>query len=443
MQPGDHDFVLQGHARLDHAHIADQIAGRHAPLLDHVLVVDHQQITPKLIGAEGNVRHQESIDVLFDRHPHPHEIARQQRHISVFEDAPDRERASRGVDIRRDVIDQSVARIACLNLQADLDRDGADRIGRDLAFRPFGLDAQDVGFAQGEIHPDRVDLDRGREFGGRGAPHILPDRNLMGGDHAIERRVHPRVGVFDRRLLRRRFGLLHVSPGRVPLRQSLVDRGLGREVLLPQLRLTDVFRLGLFDLRIRGGLRRLCLLQLAQIGKRLDGEQHIALLDHLAVLIADVLQEAGHSGDQIDLVDGGRVAGRFDIARDLLLCRRRDQYLGRRRCRKLVGRFAARQNQHGAGEQHARCRTRGNPATRYGTTSQHPTLPTAKFTARQSESRGLLTTALTFDRSTVPPRSSSAVGLTVAWLPHTVIVGLDPATRASTAGGGLPGQARQ
>ena len=80
-----------------------------------------------------------------------------------------------------------------------------------------------------------------------------------------------------------------------------------------QLGLPVVFGLRLLDRRLRARLRRLRLLELEIVALGLDGEEHGALLHHVAVLVVHALEEARYTGDQVGGVDGGGVAGRVEV----------------------------------------------------------------------------------------------------------------------------------
>ena len=195
----------------------------------------------------------------------------------------------------------------------------------------IGAHLQHVALAGGEIHPDRIELHDGGEHGRRVGADQLADRDLPRGHHAVERRGH--VGIAEIDLGLPFIGLrgLQVGLRGVALRQRLVVIGLGRHLLGHQSGLPVIFGLRLGQGRLvadHGGLGRV---HLELVRLRLDGEQRRALLDEVAVLVADRLHEALHARDQIDRIDGRRVAGRFEIAGDVLLDRRGDRDLRRRR----------------------------------------------------------------------------------------------------------------
>jgi hypothetical protein len=101
---------------------------------------------------------------------------------------------------------------------------------------------------------------------------------------------------------------------------------LGDQIGLPL-----VFLLVLHQARLRAddGRFRGDHFELVRLG--LDGEQRRALFDEIAIGIADRLHETLHARDQINRVDGRRIAGRLVIARDVLRDGRGNGDLGRRR----------------------------------------------------------------------------------------------------------------
>jgi len=113
--------------------------------------------------------------------------------------------------------------------------------------------------------------------------------------------------------------------------ERFVVVGLGRHQLGHQVGLALV--LGFVLLERRGGAdhRRLRRLDLEPVRLRLDGEQRGALLDEVAVGIADGLHEPLHARHQIDRIDGRRVAGRLEIIGHFALDGIGDGDLGRRR----------------------------------------------------------------------------------------------------------------
>jgi len=93
---------------------------------------------------------------------------------------------------------------------------------------------------------------------------------------------------------------------------ALVDRGL-RDVLVAhqflaalELQLgVHLRRLGLGDVRAR-------LLDGRLVGRLLDAEQQVALLDVLSLFEVSLLEKALHAGDDIDLIDRGEASDVVD-----------------------------------------------------------------------------------------------------------------------------------
>src|SRR5579872_4660051 len=55
----DHHAIILGKAFIDDAQVADQLARLDLALLDDIVLVDHENITAGLIGAERDVGHQQ------------------------------------------------------------------------------------------------------------------------------------------------------------------------------------------------------------------------------------------------------------------------------------------------------------------------------------------------------------------------------------------------
>ena len=151
-------------AAFDHAQIADHLPGLHLALLDDVVLVDHEHIAAALIGAERNVGHQQSRSRL-RRNAHAHEVTGQQRVIAVFQSGARRQRAGRGIDVGRHVIELALVRIAGFGLQPDFDGKPDQRRRRLAAARQYRSHLQHVAFARREIHPDRIELHDRRQRG--------------------------------------------------------------------------------------------------------------------------------------------------------------------------------------------------------------------------------------------------------------------------------------
>ena len=153
----------------------------------------------------------------------------------------------------------------------------------------------------------------------------------MRGDHAVERRVDPRVAKVDRG--DRHAGLIvhHLGLVGVALGPRLVHLRLRGKVALAQRELPVELGLGLDQIGLRRLQRSLCLLQLCLIGRRLDDEQRVGQFGLGAILVVDLLEVTLHPRFEIDLIVRDRVAGDFEVRQHVLLHRLRHTYLRRRR----------------------------------------------------------------------------------------------------------------
>ena len=151
---------------------------------------------------------------------------------------------------------------------------------------------QDVALARGEIHIDRIELNDRGENGGGIRPDQLADRDLPRRHDAVEGRGYVGVAEVDLGLLLVGLRRLQVGLRRVAQRQRFVVSGHGRDLPLHEVGLACVLGLVLLERRLGAGDRGLGSLDLEPVGLRLDGEQRSALLDVVAVGVADRLGEA-------------------------------------------------------------------------------------------------------------------------------------------------------
>ena len=189
-----------------------------------------------------------------------------------------------------------------------------------------------IELAHVEIEVDRIERDDGGEERGAAAAlaaaHQVSDAHEVVADAAGDRRRD--VGELDVELRRADRGLARLDRGRRHLEfgNPLVVVGDGLEALVLEVGGTLELSLRQVELRIR--LAQLCLRrrQRRLIGPRVDHEQQVALLDHLAVLEMDLGQITADAGADLDVVDGGELPGELVPLGDLLLERRADRDAG-------------------------------------------------------------------------------------------------------------------
>ena len=244
-----------------------------------------------------------------------HEQAGQQPIVGVGEHAAQLKRAGRGIDQRRDVIDDAFVRIAGLGHQPQLDRDlaqigGADALG-------VGDDAQHILLAEVRGHVDRIELQDRRERRRAAAADQRADRREMGRHDTVEGRGNVRVAKLDFRKLERCLCFLQVGAAFVAVLLRFVELGLPSELGRPAQRVLPLkLRLGKVDGRLRGRDLGFRLLDLCLVGRGLDDEEDVALLHHRTVFVVDFAQETYGPRDELDLIEGDGVAGQFEIAGD-------------------------------------------------------------------------------------------------------------------------------
>ena len=234
--------------------------------------------------------------------------------------------------------------VAGLGLEPDIDRDVAHVAELKVAGAQIGADALDHRLADREIDIDRSDLHDGGKLGiGARGTHHLPDGDEVRRNLPVERRLDLGIGVVDRGKLCARGGVVEIGLRGIPFRLGIVEIGDGIDVLLPQGRLPLVGLLRLDEIGLRRSLLSLGLLQLREVGRRLDGEEGRTLRGHGAIDIILAVEEALNAGDEIDRVHRVDRAGGVEVAGHVMNQGRRDAHLRRRRGDVGIGLFAARE----------------------------------------------------------------------------------------------------
>ena len=327
----DHDPVIRAQALLDHPQAVVQGADLDQALLDHVSLVDHQQVVAALVDAEGAIGHQEGVVGLADRDLDPDEQAGQENIVLVRDHAPRLQGPGALVDIARHEIERRFMGIAGLVLEADAELDRLDVLERLARGPQTGAQAQHVLLVDVEVDVDRRQLvDRG-ELGGRARPDQIAGIDLTAPDPAIERRHDPGVAEVDAGKLEVGVGLVDAGLAALGLGLPVLDVQFGGRLLLDQPLLALVFRGRLGERRLPLLDRGLCQLDVGLVGLGLDHEQQIAFLDDRAVLEIHRLEVAGDPGDQVDAVAGLGVAGELDGVGHGLLHGPGDRHARRRR----------------------------------------------------------------------------------------------------------------
>ncbi len=300
-------------------------------LLNDIVRVDDEDIATALVGADGLLGHEHGVD-LAKRHMHADEIARQKPETLVLENAAHIQRAGRWIDIRCDIVDHAFVRKVAICLQRDLDGHLANDVrGGDAVLRHRGADCLHVMLADGEIHPDRVELVDRCELGRRIGADEFADRDETLRHSAIERRRNLRITGIDLRLLKIGLVLLDRSLIDVTVCARLVEICLRRDLPRDERLLAAELYRGLQKLRFGAVKRGLRLIHLQLVGQRLDHEERRALFDRRAVFVFDALHEALNARDEIDGVDRRHISRGFKIGLYGLLQRIGDTDLGRRR----------------------------------------------------------------------------------------------------------------
>ena len=178
-----------------------------------------------------------------------------------------------------------------------------------------------VGLAHVEVQVDRVDRDERGEQGGRagGRPAArdqIADRDQVGADAAREGRrdaavVQIEPGVADVRFILRR------RPPGPRAAQQLADQQFSTLPRRVRSAMSGTHELAIREIEPRTGAFELCrgLAQLDLVGRRIDHEKQIALVDDVAVLEADLRERAADLGAQLDVLHGRELAREFEPGR--------------------------------------------------------------------------------------------------------------------------------
>ena len=134
---------------------------------------------------------------------------------------------------------------------------------------------------------------------------------------------------------------------------ALVEGLLGDGAFLDELRTAGEVGLGKGEIGLRLLEIALGLIERGLERPAVDGEQQIALFDHLPVGEMDAVEVAGHPGANFDAVDGDEAADIFVLIDHAALGRGGNGHLRRRR-RRLLLRGLAAGHQHGKKCQHER-----------------------------------------------------------------------------------------
>ncbi len=118
-----HDPITWIETGIDDHELPLPLSGFDDFALNDIVRADHQHVAPFLARPDRVISRQQRLVEMPDRSLDAHEKARQQRIILIIEYRAHGDRASRGVDLRRDVVEMSFVRIALLILETDLDRD--------------------------------------------------------------------------------------------------------------------------------------------------------------------------------------------------------------------------------------------------------------------------------------------------------------------------------
>ena len=268
---------------------------------------------------------------LADLGDHGDELAVHENAVGIGEHRANLHGVGSLVDRHIDEIDLAGMRVSAAVGKPDVD-DRVHRIGL-----PLLADLEHLALRDGEGHVDGVLPDDGRQRAGRGSDEVA-DRNRCPSDPTRQRSANFGVAELQLRLLQRSLlarqlassiALLsgHHIQSLLRARLTLDKGGLPLDLYVCELqRRLRLLNAGI-DL-VDGGL----------VGRLLDDEQQVALLDVLAFVEQALLEEALHTRAQLHLVLRLHAPGEGQGRPDLILGDGDD---GNRRRRRLGGGFLA------------------------------------------------------------------------------------------------------
>jgi hypothetical protein len=79
----NNDAIIRLEPILDHAEVAHFGTDRDLALFDDILLIQHEQVTPALVGTERGIRYQHGIVLVGGANTHAHEVAGHQHLIAI------------------------------------------------------------------------------------------------------------------------------------------------------------------------------------------------------------------------------------------------------------------------------------------------------------------------------------------------------------------------
>ncbi len=188
-----------------------------------------------------------------------------------------------------------------------------------------------VGLARLERDIDRILADDGRERAGRGTDQIA-DGEIGDADAAVDRRADLGIAEIDLGLFEQGLRFQNIGLGGLLGGLVLIDRRLRDVLVFHQFLGALQLQVGVHLRRLGPGEIGLLLIHGGLVSIRLDAKQQIAGLDHLAFGEIALPDKAGHTRDDIDLVDGNDAADEIAGFRHLAIGHSNDRNRGRGIC---------------------------------------------------------------------------------------------------------------
>ena len=273
-------------AGLDHALAVEDLAERDVRHLDGVVVADQQHELLRLLGADGGIGHGERFVARRARHADAREHARREDAIVVIEHGAAADRARGAIDHVVDEVHPALVNEVVLVEQLERDRRTALAPGHVAAVLGEALVTQIRGLVEGEFEADRVhrnDHRKQRGIAGGVAGDEIAARHPAVADPAGDRGLELGEFEVEQRLPHRGGQRIHHRLGDALGLGALVERLLGDGAFLDELGAAGEIGLGEGEIGLRLGQIAPRLVERGLERALVDGEQEVALLDHLAV----------------------------------------------------------------------------------------------------------------------------------------------------------------
>ncbi len=286
-----------------------------APLLDLARLVDHEHVGPDLIDQHRRLRDDEAGRCLRGLNDDAYEHTVDEQALRILERRADGHRVGRLVHLDVDEVDLADLGIHRPIGQLELD---IEALAVGLARLLLLLHIEELPRAHREGDVDRILANQRGERAACGLDQIA-DAVVRAADPATDRGGDLGIAEVELGLLEGSLLVHQVCPGLGELIVHLVEALLRHRLALHQVGIALLLDLGEVEGRLRLGDAGLHLVDLGLVGRLLDHEEQLALLDLAAFLEIPLLEEAFHAGTEVDRVDRLDASGEVEAGGDVLL----------------------------------------------------------------------------------------------------------------------------